>query len=477
MDDANAFEPLSPEVSALLLRLRDGWLPVEPELGPVTRLTWNDVDVTASAGAARTRGDVLEVEWSDDRFPPLLNRDEYGRFANMPFEGWLASGWRFSADMGLFSSNRALDGHYWRLEHRTLRPRLWVARVRGLDLARERDAPGNLRILTTADNGELAATWGHRFEGAYVYYLIPLQDPSADADAFLVIDTGSAVRPERQHLFADVMALQFVLGRAFFVDLVYGVAADFELAAIVGGRHGRDHSHRVRTEHVVPAFLAREHWASEFFSAISKTYRERPELRLYIALSFYLDNLASFHVEGRYLALHVALEAFAFWLLGGDEGSAPPMIDKPRWKGWLNAQREEIKACAATGFGEVLFSRIASVPKRRSSSRVVEDAFARLGLELLPEMAAELEDGRGRIVHTAAMFPERQERLDAYLEPIALTRTMLVALLARAVHYRGAILGWKREPHRPYDEPSATWWPVDPECRRAALRRYEVVRG
>ena len=131
---------------------------------------------------------------------------------------------------------------------------------------------------------------------------------------------------------------------------------------------------------------------------------------------------------------------------------------------------------ASPGLGEALYAKITSVPARRASSRVVEDAFAleQVALQLTPEMAAELEDGRGTIVHTATMFEQSQEHVDAYLSRIALVRTMLVALLARVVGYRGAIMGWSRRPGRPYHAAEATWWPVEPEARTAAEQTYLI---
>lgn len=89
-------------------------------------------------------------------------------------------------------------------------------------------------------------------------------------------------------------------------------------------------------------------------------------------------------------------------------------------------------------------------------------------------MVQELEDGRGRIVHTAIMYEERQEQLDAYTRPIALVRTMLVALLARVVGYTGAILGWDSDPHRSVQLADSAWWQVDSRTRLRARRQFRI---
>jgi hypothetical protein len=56
-------------------------------------------------------------------------------------------------------------------------------------------------------------------------------------------------------------------------------------------------------------------------------------------------------------------------------------------------------------------------------------------------------------------------------------RTMLVAVLAKAVGYGGAVIGWEREPGRPYRTPNSEWWSVDPSVRKAAQRTYLAAPG
>jgi hypothetical protein len=194
---------------------------------------------------------------------------------------------------------------------------------------------------------------------------------------------------------------------------------------------------------------------------------------LYVPLTFYLDALVSFNVEARYLLLQVALESFAFWLSKGRDAPKPQLVEKSKWKEWLSANRDAIIALGTDPTsGQSLLNQITSIPGRTPASRVVEGAFTRLGLTLTPEMTAELGRGRGGIVHRAAMFDDREESLDAYLSRIAIVRTMLVALVARVVGYSGAILGWKREPQRPYQPPRHEWWPVDPAAQSAAFERF-----
>jgi hypothetical protein len=436
-------------------------------LAPPRRFLWAGRDFSPTVQRVVVgQGQRLEIE--TDRFDYSFYRAESSSLRNKALEGELADGSRFSAELAYLDIDRAV-ARYWTLTHPERAPLLWVAALDGL---RSLKAAGNLAVIYEEGDGDSQTTHRsiehHRFLGAYAYYLV------CCADAwFLIVDCGERGPPNREDVYPDMLAMQFVLGRAFFFDALYGLGPDGEVVGAAGGRHGRNHGDEPKEQPPVPLDVLSDHWASYFFEAISRTYRERPKLRLYIALSHYLDALASAHVENRYLVLHVALEAFSYWLLGGNDRPEAPLVDKSRWRAWLKARADEITALAAPGLGTALLNRIRSIPKRAASSRVVEDAFTSVGLTLTDEMVAELdEDGRGRIVHAAIMFEESMADVDRYLRRIALVRTMLVALVARVVGYDGRILGWERSPGRPYDAPDPTWWPVGEQARLAARRIY-----
>ena len=272
---------------------------------------------------------------------------------NKPLEGALEDGAAFTADLAFLDVDRAA-ARYWTLIMPERPARLWVAQVGG-GLG-SLDALGNLASFyeEVAPDGTTrtpGTNRHHRFAGAYTYYLV-----AADGGWFVIVDTGTSDPPTRELVYPDMLGLQFVLGRAFFFDLIVGVDEKGDVVGLVGGRHGRDHGHRPKVQAPVPLELSREHWASEFFEAISRTYRERPKLRLYLALSYYLDALASAHVENTYLVLHVALEGFSYWLLGGDERPEPPLVESQSGRRGSN--------CAPTRSGGLLPPNLA----RRSST-------------------------------------------------------------------------------------------------------------
>jgi hypothetical protein len=467
----------SSEVSSIAVKIISGWSIPDHVPETVTEFHWAKGDLSAFVTELRVQGDVLQLKWDEvDGFSRVADDPEHKDLFGEPFQGRLASGWAFAADNGIFKSNGVVEGHYWSMEDPTQEAVVWVSEIHGLERMSDLAISGNLCVLGsgTAGSTEKVFRRGHRFHGAYTYYLVsgPSEDQRKDR-WFLIIDGGTS-RLVRRDVFNDVLALQFVLGTAFYFDVLEGLSSEGRCVARLGGRYGRDHRHRPRTEDVVPTHFVQEHWPAAFFEAISKTYRERPDLRLHIALSFYLDGLASFHVEGRYLVQHVGLEAFAYWLLKADGDDAPALVDKARWSAWLKESKDTIRSLAAPGFAETLYSKVTSIPARRASSMVVEVAFQRYGLSVHAEMAEELENGRNTVVHTAVMFEERREDVNDYLRRIAIVRTMLTALVAKVVGYQGAILGWERDYRRPYKEADASWWAVNPVAREAALQFFNI---
>ncbi len=106
---------------------------------------------------------------------------------------------------------------------------------------------------------------------------------------------------------------------------------------------------------------------------------------------------------------------------------------------------------------------------RLASGNVVPSAFSAYGLKLKGELIKEL-GGRNIVVHQGLMAPTGYD-VERDLRRVALVRTMLVALIARSVGYRGAINGWEiGELGYPMEEQD--WWQVSDEDRLLARRRF-----
>ena len=334
-------EQVPSHVAACILRLLDGWRPTAPPLRTPTRFVWAGEDMSTLAHELLIKGDVLEVR-ADSMLDKFFDHERRDALRNQPFEGQLEDGSTFAAEKAFLEMDRA-SGHYWAVTNTARPASVWVASVQGLAAL----ADGNLSITRrqTEADGSIVTRTSHVhqcFAGAYTYYLVKAAEDGDEGAWFIVIDTGGSGPPTRDCVYPDFLALQFVLGRAFYFDVLYGVDDANQVVALVGGRHGRDHGKRGQIQAPVPIDLSTAHWPSLFFTAISDTYRKRPELRLYIALSYYLDALVSFHVENRYLVLHVALEGLSYWLLGGDQGAEQPLVDKVKWKLWLKERKTEI---------------------------------------------------------------------------------------------------------------------------------------
>lgn len=459
------------EITACVVKIVEGWTPALPAAEAVQELIWNGTDRTQHVKDLRIEDDKLVLRWDEDdgleRFLGPSGRD--GMFAT-PLNGRLESGWTFSAEQGILHTDKLAHGHYWAMRHsEAAGPNVWVAEIQGLR-GLERATTHNLSILVRSrENGRTKGFTAHRFAGSYTYYFLRPADRW-----FLIVHSGSD-GVDRNAVYRDVLALQFVLGESFYFDVLHGLDQAGEVVARVGGRQGRIGGQRSRPPQlVVPMYFEKRHWASDLFSAISQTYSKRPELRLYVALSYYLDSFSAFSAEARYLFLHVGLEAFAYWLLKSTTPEEVPLVDKPKWSAWLKNRREEIRGLGLPGREDAVFSKITSIAKRPPSSTVVERAMTSVGLALTPEMLTELEEGRGGIVHVGVMFEERREDMNDYLQRIAIVRTMLAGLLSRVVGYDGALVGWTKKQDRDYDNADPSWWPMPAVAADSELVRFRI---
>lgn len=453
---------LPERVGFLAQRLVQGWEPTTPRLGEASELRWGDESIVGNE--ASIEGEALNVELGQAALKLWLDNQESR--APRALRGRLSGGLTLVAEEAHISLS-SIAARYWHLQTPGRHAELWVARISGF----ETSPPvgyGNLFLGPQSDSvGERTGpTWGHYcLKGAYQYVLVKRND----REWFLVFE--SAGTPDREALYRDWLALQFVFGRGLYFDTMYGVEAE-AVCEVIGGRHGRDHHHRPRCQPPVPVNFVNECWVASFFERISLAWRAQPEQRFYVPLTLYLDSLITYNVQGRYLVLHVALEAFAYWISESlPRTTEEPLVDSAKWRAWLAKNKEELAALAAPGKKELLLSRIASAGTSKASSRIVENMLAHYNVQLTKEMRAEL-GGRNHIVHAARMLDERQVTLAPHHRAIAVVRTMLVALVARTVGYRGSIFGWTRDANGRSQEPPSEWWPHDSEAATEAMRQF-----
>lgn len=449
------------KVVGILGRLVSGSVPLPLALGRLTMLTWGAVDLSMfSTSSIAISGDKLQVTCSSESTAEAFstwNMVESGIGAGAKINGSTDAGLHVFAEQGRArqlalrsGGERAglsfnLIGHYWWIADTDNLPSIWVGRLRGsIEVL-----PGNLVIGHSMDHLRLV--------GAYCYYLVRTRAPGEDSDTwYMVIDLGESGIPQRALLYPDFLAMQFSLGKHLCLDLLLGIDSEGRTVAESGGRFGQEHPDGKRTACPVPHLFSKETWLAPFFEHVSQAYRSKPELRLYVPLGLYLDALVD-HLDGSYLKLHVALEAFSLNLLKQIPEEKTVIVKEWKdWSRWVNENRERIESFAIEKFRNSLVEKVRNVA-RLASGRVVPTALGRLGIEVTEAMKEELE-GRDIVAHTALMSIADDRDYERDLERIALVRTMLVALVARSVGYQGPIVGWTRDSNRRYEPADSTWW-------------------
>jgi hypothetical protein len=223
----------------------------------------------------------------------------------------------------------------------------------------------------------------------------------------------------------------------------------------------------------VPQFLTRATWVAPFFRKLSQSYCDAKPLRLFVPITYYV-SASTDSLDERYIKLRVGLGALAGAWLAQQPSHGGLVRDKASWKQWVASQRGAIEALANSEDGERLLASVEAAGKPNFAA-VVEIAFAALGVPAAPEMRVELQHA-DHVVDTGRLFGTGEVDWEEGDRRSALMRTMLVAMTALAVGYRGAIMGWEREAHRNYSVAPASWWPIAAEDLSEANKTW-IVSG
>lgn len=468
--------PVPENVRGLLCAIAYGWTPAPMALGRIQQLRYCGEDLSEYAEEISLHGERLKVSVKS----PFGQLREFA--SNSEFEGVLANGTRFKGDMILDFNQRE---HFSPTSaHTTLRmeagqwtildsdsPSLWIGRVDGMS---KLEFSGNMSIERMTPNGLRLGRTRHFFlSGAYDYFFVQSR---VDAEPIwhLVIDTRGAGMPTALVWGRDFRALQFVLGRQMQIAALLGITNDKRTVACASGNKWG----HLEESAFPPVPIQRnndswiqESWVALFFERLSAAWRNRPESdnAFGVALDMYLDAMKH-HLDFDYMRLQIALEAFAYWLLQHDSKEEPKLVkERKAWEKWVKKNKEEIHALASEGFEETLYMNVKN-GWRLPSGKVIPTAFEKFGLPLTEEMRRELH-GRNVIVHQGLMAPAGYD-VERDLRRIGLVRTMLVALVAKASGYGGAINGWETGPLGYRLEPPQDWWSVSNEDRALARRTF-----
>lgn len=477
---SNPHAPASvpPHLAPILVALARDWTPEPLHLGRVEALRHDNRDLTALEPLVELRDDNFVVTFGGGEFRANLD-------ALLPIKldvevrGECVGGLTFSAKAfsraSMSNESLTLETDDW-LAVVGEPPSIWIGRIDGtLGVY----GGGNLIVERRTDDRVKFGSSGHfHFRGSYTYYLIRTGDRT-ERTWYLVVDTGAGA-PDIELLAADFLLLQFVFGRTFCVPAFLGING---LQQTVASLNGTGERRTLHTHSFPPVPIERNNterihgcWVSLIFERISGLWSVNPIWRppFYLALKSYLDAM-TLHVDADYLRLHIALEAFAYWVLRTNGQSEQTVVkSKSEWKKWVKQHEPAIRALATSGFEDMLYNGVLGA-YRHPSGRVVANAFLNYGTPLSPEMTAELTE-RGTIVHQGLMSPQGYDA-DRELRRIAIVRTMLVALLARVSGYGGSINGWDTG-DQGYSLEPVDWWrasAADQELARQTFLAIEKI--
>jgi hypothetical protein len=304
-----------------------------------------------------------------------------------------------------------------------------------------------------------------RLEGNYTWYLL---DTDRNVEELTAVIEGGPPSFDGSMVGIDFHALQVAFGAPMQLDTLVGLDGPGNVVGAAGVHLGGGHEmkRRQRANGPVPDFPSHEYWIPAFFCRLAKAMVEKPDLPWGVACTNYLDSISNETIDGRYLKLHVALEAFARALLKADEGKkkTPPRLlvkSGETWRAWVEKHRTELFDMLVDPKQEKVFVGKVVSAMNLPSSGIVADALSRLDppLRVDETVLAELEMRNIPAHHLRMNKPDIDYEVDRDVERVDMLRTLFVALIARATGYEGPISGWARDAATE-TRPHPAWWPA-----------------
>jgi hypothetical protein len=454
------------DVRDVLLALAYGWSPLPLDLGEVSNLRFNETEPSEVLSTLGVRDGRLVVALANAGIPRSIP------FSLNDFRGELRGGVCFQGE-GITrvtnGYNPSAEAAYWRIYDGHV-PRLWIGELGGTG---DLEGGGNTAIERIRVDGLRSGARQHfRLRGVYEYYLV--RAPNRDSHTWRILVCTDGGEPDRDVLWREFLALQFVLGRQMKIPFLIGVTSIDSAVAMMSGIGDR---RNLEPNDAVPVPIYQDNegrveecWTAAFFARICRFLVDEPKMRLAtnVALETYLAAMTG-NLDADYLRLHVGLEAFAYWLMKCDETEDSIIVkDKKSWKAWVKDNEQVIRSHARTGYEESLLNKIRGV-YRLATSRVVPSAFLSRRVSLTEDMLSELEH-RDTVVHQGLMSPDAFDGKREYRR-VGLVRTMFVAIVAKAVRYEGAINGWEIGELGRSQQPDG-WWAISEIDRADANRSY-----
>jgi len=425
----------------VVFRLLDGWEPFL-ETGRVSACTWGDRDLSSVATTFEIVGSEIRFHFREAS-PGVVNEIiRMDSDAGNLLQGKTSDGMSFRVEHANVDGSKSsfprgaaelrLFGYKWSLFDATRRPACWVARLDGMPKISRSNLHLSRRV-TIGDNVQELESAGHLLlRGAYDYYLIR---PHFDTDRCYII-------VERERIDSDIIgdefaALQFSVGCRLRLQRFYALDERGEIAAQEGGDHGLAQAVYHGSMPTVP-LLAPVTWVAPLFRCICDAMRSGLHKSLHIPIAYYLDSLAGHSAESQFLHVFVGLEAAAHWSLRADNDITPAPV----------------------------------------GSEAIKRAFLRHSISISPELLADLQATRNRVVHTGISTPQFRDAVGKLIVLAQATQRLIVALVCRISGYDGELAEWQEsyllDGTRLESPLVENWWRVGEECRREAAKIFEI---
>lgn len=305
-------------------------------------------------------------------------------------------------------------------------PVAWVAQIHGLDFSRSYNLYIHGQGKQSLDS--------LRLEGNYNWHLV--RKGAFGKRTCVAVVEGSGDRIDRDKLWHDFAALEFLFGTPLRLDLLVGINENYEAEAAYGASFGYRFRPDAAFEPPLPDVRGKC-WISLAFPRVARGLVGAEPNPVVVGTCGYVDSTIG-HMDGQYLFAQVALEALVSRLVTQKD---PVVKDVDAWKKWVKSQHALLKEHAVddAAFNVLAVKlRDASIPATFS---LVAKALRGFGIDAPAEALKEIK-GRNLVAHTLSMTDGGGYDIERDVRRVRMIRTLIAAILLRHLGYQGQLAGW-----------------------------------
>ncbi len=175
---------------------------------------------------------------------------------------------------------------------------------------------------------------------------------------------------------------------------------------------------------------------------------------LVFATAVYLDSLPA-RLDTGYLLVQVALEGFCK-AFSESSGKSPSLVRKKEWRAFIDEHETELRGFGIdTDSADQFLEKLRNEAPRLRTSRLVENTFRSMGIELPEEVCLEIRE-RDKVAHLFVMSPETKRDWRKDVIRLDMIPTLLIAAMSNVIGYEGPIAGWEKDRFNGATSPA--WW-------------------